>query len=209
VTPPPSTGNATAADPSREGAPGSPTSRPLVAVFGGSFNPPHLAHVLAVSVVLSTHALDKVLVVPTYRHPFAKSLAPYDDRVKMSELAMGWLPRGEVSRVEEALGGESRTLRTLEHLRATEPTWDLRLLMGADLLAESHKWFGFDAICALAPPLVLGRVGVDVPGAPPPILPAISSTDVRARIAAGAWDELASLVPRDVLAWIRSRGLYA
>jgi nicotinate-nucleotide adenylyltransferase len=188
--------------------PGETPERTRVAVFGGSFNPPHVAHVLAVSVVLCTHALDKVLVVPTYRHPFAKSLAPYEDRVRMSELAMGWLPRVEISRVEEALGGESRTLRTLEHLRATQPSWDLRLLMGADLLAESHKWFGFDAICAIAPPLVLGRVGVDIPGAPPPVLPAISSTEVRARITAGAWDELGWLVPRDVIAWIRSRGLY-
>ncbi len=180
-----------------------------VAVFGGSFNPPHVAHVLAVSVVLCTYDVDKVLVVPTYRHPFAKTLAPYEDRVRMSELAMGWLPKVEVSRVEEALGGESRTLRTLEHLRATEPTWQLRLVMGADLLAESHKWFGFEAISAIAPPLVLGRVGVDVPGAPVPVLPAISSTDVRAKIAANAWEDLAPIVPREVLAHIRSRGLYA
>jgi nicotinate-nucleotide adenylyltransferase len=180
-----------------------------VAIFGGSFNPPHVAHVLAVSVVLCTEAIDRVVVIPTYQHPFAKALAPYDDRVKMSELAMGWLPKVEVSRVEEELGGESRTLRTLEHLRATRPSWKMRLLMGADLLVESPKWFGFDAICAIAPPLVLGRAGVDLAGAPPPVLPAISSTDVRAKIAAAKWDELTAIVPRDVLAHIRARGLYA
>jgi nicotinate-nucleotide adenylyltransferase len=179
-----------------------------VAFYGGSFNPPHLAHVLAVTVALATEEIDRVVVVPAFQHPFAKALAPYDDRVAMCKLAMAWLPRVEVSRVEEELGGESKTLRTLEHLQATNPAWKMRLLMGADLLAETPKWYRFDAIRALAPPLVLGRVGFEEPEAPPPVLPSISSTNVRAKVAAGAWDELRPLVPREVLAWIRTRGLY-
>ena len=81
--------------------------------------------------------------------------------------------------------------------------------LGADLLQESPKWFRFEAIRAIAPPLVLGRAGVQMEGAPPPVLPAISSTDVRAKIAQGAWPELEFLVPRAVLAHIRERGLYA
>jgi nicotinate-nucleotide adenylyltransferase len=180
-----------------------------VAVYGGSFNPPHVAHVLAVAFVLATEDIDRVLVVPTFRHPFAKALAPYDDRVEMCRRSMGWLPRVEVSRVEEELGGESRTLRTLEHLRDAHPDWTMRLLMGADLLLEAPRWFRFDAITAIAKPLVVGRAGIDVPGAPPPVLPAISSTDVRAKVAAGQWEELAHLLPRDALALIRERGLYA
>jgi nicotinate-nucleotide adenylyltransferase len=186
-------------------------------VFGGSFNPPHIAHVLAVAVVLSIHAIDELIVIPTFQHPFAKALAPYDDRVKMCELAVGWLPKVTVSRVEETLGGESRTLRTLEHVQEQHTSWRLRLVMGADILLESHKWFGFDRIVKLAPPIVLGRAGVDVPEtarlenarAPVAILPAISSTDIRAKVAAGSWEELAALVPRAVLAHIRERGLYA
>ena len=180
-----------------------------VAFFGGSFNPPHVAHVLAVAYALSTEAIDRVLVVPTYRHPFAKSLAPYEDRVEMCRLAMAWMPNVEISRVEEELGGESKTLLTLERLAADHPDWTMRLLIGADLLAEAPRWFKFEAVCALAPPLVLGRHGATSPGAPPPILPAISSTDVRTKIAAGAWDELGHLVPREVVALVRARGLYA
>ena len=183
--------------------------RPIVGVFGGSFNPPHLAHVLALAVVLARFEVERILVVPTYQHPFAKALAPYEDRVKMCELAMAVLPRVEVSRIEEALGGESRTLRTIERLRADHPGKPLRFVMGADLVVESAKWYAFDRVAALAPPIVLGRVGVVYDGAPPPILPAISSTDVRARIAAGRWEELAELVPRAVLAYARERGLYA
>jgi nicotinate-nucleotide adenylyltransferase len=181
-----------------------------VAIFGGSFNPPHLAHVLAVTVVLATEDVERVVVVPTFKHPFAKSLAPYDDRVEMCALAMGWLPNVEVSRVEEELGGESRTLRTLEHLRAAHPGWSMRLLMGADLLLEAPRWFKFDAIKAIAPPIVVGRAGIESKeGRGAAVLPAISSTEVRAKIAAAAWDDLAPIVPRAVLSLIRARGLYA
>ena len=179
-----------------------------IAVFGGSFNPPHLAHVLAVTVVLARFEVSRMLVVPTFQHPFAKSLAPYDDRVRMCELAMGWLTRVEISRVEEELGGESRTLRTIEHLRRAHPGESLRLVMGADIVVESAKWYGFDRIAELAPPIVLGRVGVDYAGAPMAILPAISSTDVRAKIAEGRYEQVEELVPKDVLAYVKSRRIY-
>jgi nicotinate-nucleotide adenylyltransferase len=179
-----------------------------IAVFGGSFNPPHLAHVLAVTVVLARFEIDRLLVVPTYQHPFAKSLVPYDDRVKMCELAMGWIPKVAISRVEEELGGESRTLRTIEHLKGEHPNESLRLVVGADIMVESNKWYGFDRIVELAPPIVLGRVGVSHEGAPPPILPAISSTDVRRKIAESRFAELEELVPKDVLAYVKSHGLY-
>lgn len=184
-------------------------SEGITAVFGGSFDPPHLAHVLAVTVVLSRFEVERVLVVPAHQHPFAKSLAPYDDRVRMCELAMGWLPTVEVSRVEEELGGESRTLRTIEHLRATRPSCDLRFMMGADIVVESAKWHRFDRVAQLAPPIVLGRAGVSYEGAPVPVLPAISSTDVRRLIGLGRWEELEPIVPRAVLAHVRARGLYA
>src|SRR5580692_5169959 len=129
----------------------------VVAVFGGSFNPPHLGHVLATAYVLSMFEVDEVLVVPTYRHPFAKTLAPYEDRVLMCRLAMAWMPNVEVSRVEEEIGGDGRTLVTLEHLASAHPDWKMRLLIGADLLTEAPRWYRFDAVSALAPPLVLGR----------------------------------------------------
>lgn len=184
---------------------------PTVAIFGGSFNPPHVAHVQAIEWVLvhgEVGGVDKVLVVPTFVHPFSKQLAPYDDRVAMCELAFGDVPRTEVSRVEEELGGESRTLRTLEHLATLHPEWRLRLVMGADLLLEANKWFRFDKIQELAPPLLLGRVGFEVEQAPRPVVPGVSSTDIRAKVAAGQWSEVGPLVPTKVLEYLRSHPLY-
>jgi nicotinate-nucleotide adenylyltransferase len=179
-----------------------------VGVFGGSFNPPHAGHVLACALVLSTQPIDRLVVVPTYRHPFAKDLAPYEDRVRMCELAMAPLLGVEVSRVEEELGGESKTLRTLEHLAAAHPDWRMRLVLGSDILAETPRWFRFDAIEKLAPPLVLTRAGADAAGAVTVGLPEVSSTQVRTAIARGAWDEVASLVPRKVVEYVRVKGLY-
>jgi nicotinate-nucleotide adenylyltransferase len=180
-----------------------------VAVFGGSFNPPHLGHVLLCAFVLATEELERVLVVPTFQHPFAKPLAPFDDRVAMCELALATLRGVEVSRVEEQLGGESRTLRTLEHLAARHPDWQLRLVIGADVLAEAPRWFGFDAIARLAPPIVVGRAGFPPPEPGAVLVPDVSSTHVRAAIANGVWDEVARLVPRPVLEYARAKGLYA
>jgi nicotinate-nucleotide adenylyltransferase len=179
-----------------------------VAVFGGSFNPPHVAHVLAATYALSIAPIDEVLVVPVYEHAFGKKLAPFDDRFEMCRLALGWLPGVSVSDVERQLGGESLTLRTLEHLASANPSWALRLLVGADQLAVAHKWHAFDRVTAVAPLLVLGRAGAAAPGAPDPILPPTSSTAVRAALGAGDRELLAAHVPARVLAYIEARGLY-
>lgn len=179
-----------------------------VAVFGGSFNPPHLGHVLACALLPAAYDVDRVLVVPTYVHPFAKSLAPFVDRMRMCELGMADLARVTVSGVEEEIGGESRTLRTLEYLREVHPDWSLRLVIGADILVEAPRWFGFDAIVKIAPPIVLARAGIEAPDTGPPLLPQVSSTQVRDALARGAYDEVKRLIPRDVLAYIRERGLY-
>ena len=179
-----------------------------VAFFGGSFNPPHVGHVLAVIYALATAPVDEVMVVPVYRHPFSKELAPFADRLAMSTLAMGWLPRVTVSSIEEGLGGDSLTLRTLQHLRAAQPSWQLRLLIGADVLGDLPKWHQWETIRSLAPPLVLGRRGVSRADAPAPILPCVSSTEIRALLRAGAVGEASALIPANVLDYILANDLY-
>jgi nicotinate-nucleotide adenylyltransferase len=180
-----------------------------VGIFGGSFNPPHVAHVLACALVLSVEDVERVVVVPTYKHPFSKPLAPFDDRVRMCELALATMGNVQVSRVEQDLGGESRTLRTLEHIAAANPDWKLRLIVGADILAEAPRWFGFEAIAKIAPLIVLGRAGAAAADGAPRLLPEVSSTEVRSAIERGAWSEVEKLLPRTVLSYIRARDLYA
>lgn len=183
-----------------------------VAFFGGSFNPPHVAHVLAAAYLRAVLGFQRVLVVPVFAHAFDKPLAPFEQRVRMCELSMAPLSGVEVSRIEAELGAPSRTLRTLERLIGDHPEWRLRLVIGADVLFEAPKWHGFARIAELAPPLVLGRVGVTHPDAPLPVLPDVSSTAVRrllrSRGERGHPPELDALVPRAVLDYIESSGLY-
>jgi nicotinate-nucleotide adenylyltransferase len=179
-----------------------------VVVFGGSFNPPHVAHVLGVAYVLATEPVDEILVVPCFMHPFAKELAPYEERFELCKAAMSFLPRVTVSRIEAELGGESRTLRTLSALAAEHPDWSMRLLIGADILIDAPKWHGFDEVQRLAPLLVLGRAGISREGAPSAVLPEVSSTKIRAALADGRLDDVRAFLPRDVLSRILERGLY-
>ncbi len=175
-----------------------------LAVFGGSFNPPHVAHQMACLWVLETQPVERLLVVPAFRHPFDKQLAPFADRVAMCRrMAAPLGARIEVDTIEEELGGEaSLTLRTLQALAARRPGARLRLIVGADILRETSKWYRWAEIEALAPPIVVGRSGFG--GAVE--LPAVSSTEIRARVGAGL--DIEGLVPRAVKDYIETKGLY-
>ena len=193
------------------GGPGSVATGGTVAIFGGSFNPPHVAHQLAALVVLETEPVSALWMVPTWRHAFGKSLAPFDDRLAMCRLAARALgPRVQVSDIERELGQAgaaprpSRTHDTLEALRARHPDLGFRLVVGQDILAERDAWHRWDDICRLAPLIVLGRAGT--PGAGPLALPGISSTEIRARVGRG--ESALPLVPRTVMDYIAQRGLY-
>lgn len=177
-----------------------------VAIFGGSFNPPHVAHVLAAAYVLATQDVDRLLVIPTFEHPFGKSLASFEHRLAMCERAFADLRRVEVSDIERQLGGESKTLLVLQALAQRNPEWKMRLVVGSDILNESHQWFAWERVVALAPPIVLGRMGHPAPGAPSPLLPQIASRDLRAMIAKG--QDVGALVAKSVRAYIDEHGLY-
>lgn len=187
---------------------GDPTAIRRVAIYGGSFNPPHIGHVLTVAWALSIGAVDEVCVVPVYAHAFDKQLADFEHRIAMTTRAMALFPGITISRVEAELGGTSRTLHTLEHLAARHPSWRMRLLLGADILGETDKWHAFDRVKELAPLLVVGRLGFTQREVPPPQLPEVSSTFVRSSIAAHRASDLDRVVPASVLAYIDEHGLY-
>jgi nicotinate-nucleotide adenylyltransferase len=200
-----------------------------VALFGGSFNPPHVVHQLVALYVLETQPVDEVWFVPVYAHVFGKELAPYVDRVAMCELAAAALgPRARVDRSEETLARQpgfagSRTFDLIEHLRATHPGIELRLVIGTDILAETAKWHRWDDVVAAAPLIVIGRAGHLPAGstATGVTMPAISSTAIRTELAALTPEAraalvrgeppgpLGSLLPATVLRYIAERDLYS
>lgn len=182
-----------------------------VAVFGGSFNPPHIAHVLAATYVASLGICDHLVVAPVFAHAFEKELAPFEQRLELCRRAMGFIPGVEISDIESGLAPPSYTLNTLQALQRANPEWRLRLVVGADVLGETHKWHAFDQVQALAPLLVLGRVGYARSDAPDAVLPDVSSTRIRELLRSdtpAAQAQLAKLLPKAVRAGIREWQLY-
>jgi nicotinate-nucleotide adenylyltransferase len=178
-----------------------------IALLGGSFNPPHVGHMMSAYYVLATRDIERLWLMPVFRHPFAKRLAPFDDRMRMCELAAR--PFGEalaVTRIEEEVPGDGRTVDTLEALSARFPEHRFSLVIGTDILAERSKWKEFDRIERMADLIVVNRAGFSAQGAEGPLLPAVSSTEVRDRLSRR--ESVAALVPRAVADYIAEKRLY-
>src|SRR5688572_26324533 len=123
-----------------------------VLFFGGSFDPPHVAHVLCVSYALSLGKFERAIVVPVFEHAFGKRLCPFEERSRMCELAFSFIAGVEVSRLEAELQRPNYALHTLERLQGEHPDWRLRLLIGSDVLTDTSKWYRFEDVVRLAPP---------------------------------------------------------
>jgi nicotinate-nucleotide adenylyltransferase len=182
------------------------------AVFGGSFDPPHVAHLLVVAYALGVGGFERLIVVPVHDHAFDKPLSDFEERVELCRACFSELPRVEVSRLEAELPKPNYTVRLLERLRADRPGEPLRLIIGSDVLPETEHWHDFSRVSELAPPFIVTRRGFERPELGPALLPEVSSTHVRELLARQgdpeAERELAWLVPKRVRARISERGLY-
>jgi nicotinate-nucleotide adenylyltransferase len=180
-----------------------------IALFGGSFDPPHVGHLLAAAYVLAVEPVDELWFVPVSGHPLGKPLrAPFEHRAELCELAIAdlGLRRARVSRVEAELGGEGRTVDLLEHLRRAHPEHRWALVLGSDLAAERPQWKNFPRIEELARIIPLERAGFPIPGGAGAVLPEVSSTQVRSLLASGG--DASHLLPRGVLRAIQAAGTY-
>jgi nicotinate-nucleotide adenylyltransferase len=176
-----------------------------VALYGGSFNPPHVAHQLAALYVLETAPVDALWFVPAFEHAFGKPLAAFEDRLAMCQLAAAALgPRVQVSDVERAIGGRSLTLRTVRRLAELHPEHVFSLVIGSDLQGDVSSWYRGDELARTIPFIVVGRPGTA--GSAGIVMPDVSSSAVRAALAAGK--SVDGLVPRAVLDYIMRKGLY-
>lgn len=184
-----------------------------IALFGGSFDPPHVGHLLAAAYVLATEPVDELWMVPVFEHPFGKRFrGPYEHRVQLCEAAVATLglARAKVSRLEAELaarGGEGRTVDLLEHLQKTRPQDRFSLVIGSDLLAETAQWKRFDRVRELARLIVLERGGHQGHGeAGGPVIIEVSSTLVRGLLSEGK--DARRYVARQVLDEIERGGFY-
>lgn len=176
-----------------------------VAVYGGSFNPPHVAHAMVAAYLLWTDQCDEVWLVPVFRHAFEpwhnKSLAPYEERLRWCQaMAADVDARIRVSDIERHLPTPSFTIETLRALRERHPQHAFRLVVGADVLPTLPKWRDWAGIEAEFSPILVGREGY--PSPPGTVdFPDVSSTTIRERLARGEGVE--GLVTRGVARLLR------
>ena len=124
-----------------------------IGIFGGSFNPPHLGHLLAVCEFQKALSLDRVLLIPAATPPH-KTLSANSpsarERFEMTVLAAAQLPFAQVSDLELQRQGASYTADTLEELHRSYPDDELFLLMGTDMFLSFDRWYQPERISALA-----------------------------------------------------------
>lgn len=199
-----------------------------VGMFGGSFNPVHMAHLILAEHVREERELDKVVFVPASRPPHKPQtpLAPARERLEMLRLAVAHNPHFEVSAVELAREGPSYTLLTARELAsALAADEQLYLIVGSDSLRDMPHWWHVDElvqevrlICVERPeapldflPRLEERFGAEVAAqiregmVEAPLLE-ISSSRIRQRIAEGR--SIRYFVPEPVREHILARGLY-
>lgn len=137
-----------------------------IAVYGGSFNPPHPAHVRAARLAYAALAPDKLLVIPAAEPPHkalaAGSPTP-EERFELTKLAFRDFPEAEISDMELRRGGESYTSDTVEELAREYPGAELWLVIGTDMLTSFERWHEFRSILAGVALAVLPRNEGELP----------------------------------------------
>jgi nicotinate-nucleotide adenylyltransferase len=193
-------------------------------ILGGTFNPPHLGHLICAQEAHAQLGLDRVVLMPAGVPPH-KALPPNDpgaaERYELCRLAVAGDARFAVSRGELDRPGPSYTVDTLRLLRAEHPQDELTFIVGGDMAASLPRWREPATILSLATLAVAERQGAKRAAIERELAPFaergrivffdmpridISSSLVRARVAAGA--PIRYLVPDAVAEAIAARGLY-
>ena len=195
-----------------------------IALLGGTFDPPHRAHMALAHAALAALAASEVRWVPAGQpwqkmQPGARPITPAAHRAAMVEAAIGGREgdaRFTLERLELERAGPSYMLDTVRALAAREPGREWVLVMGEDQYAGLHTWHGWRELLARATLAVANRPGVahkpppEVQAQPHRVVPLpmidISATEIRRRLAAGL--DIADLVPAEVAGYIARHGLY-
>lgn len=198
-----------------EGRP-SPTRR--LGLFGGTFDPPHIGHLIVATEAAEHLGLERLLFVPaaTPPHKSDPELTPAEIRLEMVRATVHDDPLLGVTDVELRREGRSYTVDTLRHFREEEPDAELWFLTGVDQLAELHAWKEPDEVARLAHLGVMARKGREPDRVDPGVEVAfevvpvtrvdVSSTLVRERVREGC--SIRWLVPEPVRRIIEREALY-
>lgn len=189
-----------------------------VGLFGGSFNPPHIAHLIVAEIARDQFEFEEVWWIPnaTPPHKSDDELAAVEHRLAMTKRAVRENPSFRLCDIEVQRAGVSYTVETLRVLNEEHPDTDFGLIIGSDSLDHFAEWHRPDEIAERASLVVYKRPGVIEQAAEPrfanhvhfvsaPVME-VSGTEIRSRCRAGR--SIRYLVPDSVRAYIEEHGLY-
>jgi nicotinate-nucleotide adenylyltransferase len=188
-----------------------------IGVFGGTFDPPHVGHLIAAADAFRALALDRLLFVPSAVPPHKRRTvrASAAVRLEMVRAAIAGDDRFAADDLELRRSGPSYSVDTLRELARREPACELYFLIGADNLREIPGWHQPEEIARLARLVVLSREGDGGTPEDDGPFPArrvavtrvdVSATEIRRRAALG--ESIRYLVPEQVRAIVEREGLY-
>jgi nicotinate-nucleotide adenylyltransferase len=181
-------------------------------LFGGTFDPPHLGHLIVAQDVAEALELNQLLFVPAGLPPHKQDrlLTPAPLRLEMVRALVAGNDTFGVSEVELGRAGPSYTVDTLRHFRHLHPQAEVFFVMGVDQAASFQEWHEPEEVAALAHLVVLSREGAESPEgnfmSTPVTRVDISSSAIRARVGMGR--PIRQLVPESVRQIIESNRLY-
>lgn len=177
-----------------------------IALYGGSFDPPHVGHQLVCLYVLATKQVDLVWLMPCASHPFGKQSLSFEHRLEMCRLAARVLPQVSVCSIEGELPTPSYTLRTVQALKKKQPADEFVIVIGEDVAPGLPTWYGWEELSRLVEFVVVGREGSQSSLNFPIRMPNVNSTHIRTQLAQGQLPT--DLVPTCVLDYIQAHHLY-
>ncbi|WP_100331642.1 nicotinate-nucleotide adenylyltransferase [Bacillus xiapuensis] len=184
-----------------------------VGLLGGTFNPPHIGHLIIANEVLSALGLDEMRFLPSRNPPHKRMGAGIkdSDRINMLSAAIDGHPQFSLELTEMERSGKSYTYDTIKILKKREPETNFYFLIGGDMIEYLPKWYKVDELCEMVTLIGVRRPGYSVDTPYPVTLvdaPEIhlSSTLLRQKAAAG--QTLRYLLPEKVIAYIKENQLY-
>lgn len=180
------------------------------ALYGGSFNPPHIAHIFSATYISMVGGFDRTIIYPCYSSPTGKKLIDFDHRLKMCKMAFGHIPNVIISEIEKTLPEPSYTINTINAFKELYPSTNFRLIVGSDIIANQHLWKKehLEQIYNIAKPFVLGRTGFENGSDCEIIMPDVSSTNIRNMLLSNDMVGLAKVLPENILRYIVKNNLY-
>lgn len=194
------------------------TTHANIGILGGSFDPPHIGHVLLAISFLALESIDELWIIPCSNHVFKSAPTGFEHRLAMCKIAFRHLKQVRILDIESKLKAPSYTIETLNFIAQEKPYLNLQLGIGSDLIRDFSKWHKPEEIVKKTKITIFERISYPIASLPAILnnarihqgcaLPDISSTSLRDCLQKKPKNDVGDLLDQQVLNYIKKHQLY-